>query len=108
MAYETNLTKNLKDHTFTIKKHLLSLIMLAEMGGILIDREAILTEPLDWLENFKEITLANKGRAERPNIIGFYHPNYTDSMEAIEMQDGSKKQVQLYPPLDPYFLAVSK
>ncbi len=43
LAYETNLTTNLMDHTFTIKKHLLSLIMLAEMGGILIDKDVILT-----------------------------------------------------------------
>jgi hypothetical protein len=85
LAYETNLTKNLKDHTFTIKKHIVSLIMLSEMGGILIDKEIILTQPLDWLEDFKSITLANKGRNQQPNVIGFYHANYTDSLEEIEL-----------------------
>jgi hypothetical protein len=59
--------------------------MLAELGGILIDREAILMEGLGWLEDFKQLALANHGRNEKPNIIGFYHVNYTGTIDEIEM-----------------------
>lgn len=48
-AYETNQSSNLPDHALNIKKQLISLIMLSESGGILIDKEIILTEDLSWL-----------------------------------------------------------
>jgi hypothetical protein len=85
LAYNTNLTRNLKDHIYSIKKHLVSLSLLAEMGGILIDKDVILTQGLGWIHDFKSITLANRGRSDRANIIGFYHVNYTDNMEEIEV-----------------------
>jgi len=50
IAYETNSTTNLKDHTLNIKKNLINLIMLSESGGILIDKDVLLTEDLGWLE----------------------------------------------------------
>ena len=53
IAYETEHSSNIGDHTFTIKKQLISLIMLAESGGILIDKDLILTSELDWLEKLK-------------------------------------------------------
>ena len=63
---------------------------------------------MDWLENFNSLSVANKGRSEIPNVIGFYHVNYTDFLEEIDFEGGEKKPVHLYPPLDPYFLSVSK
>ena len=80
IAYQTNTSTNLKDHTFTIKKQLISLIMLSELGGILMDKEMLLTDGLTWLEDFQKLSFANRGRIERPNIIGFYHKNYTGSI----------------------------
>jgi hypothetical protein len=68
---------NLPDHALNIKKQLISLIMLSESGGILIDKEIILTEDLSWLEHLDSLSYVNKGRSKLPNVVGFHYRNYT-------------------------------
>ena len=44
IAYETTTpSSNIQDHVRNIKKQMISLIILAETGGILVDKDLILT-----------------------------------------------------------------
>lgn len=82
--------------------------MLSEMGGIVVDKQVLLTEDLGWLENFNKINVNNKGKCDKPKVVGYYHINYTNLVEEVEVSSYETKELHLYPPLDPYFLAVSR
>jgi hypothetical protein len=63
------------ENIYEIKKRIIILSILAQKGGVFIDSNIILTEPLDWIDKINKNVFVNGGYNTVNKVVGFFAIN---------------------------------